>query len=200
MATLQELAASLGSDVPFFLYGGTALGLGRGEELYPLPAAAAPHALLVSPGIHVSTPAAFRALAREPLAELTAIDLANRMKRFQSLGWGLACARSHSRDWEVFCENDFEAAVFPQHPSIQSLHRQLGQLGASPARMSGSGSALFGVFRSRALRDKAAKALTGGSPEVRVHSIRFISRDQYRAAWRRALGVYLTEATAWPPK
>lgn len=199
-AELNSLAAALGSDVPFFLSGGTALGLGRGEELYPLPPAAAKWALVVAPGIHVATPPAFRALARPALTELTPIDWANKMKRFQLMAWGLACAAPEARNWDAFCENDFEAVVFPQHPLLKSLHRKLGQLGASPVRMSGSGSALFGVFPSRQQWAKAAKTLAGLSPEVSVHSIRFISRDQYRAAWRRALGVHLTEATAWPPR
>ncbi len=51
----------LGSDVPFFLHGGTALGIGRGTEFYPLPDLPEQPVLLVSPGIHVATPAAYRA-------------------------------------------------------------------------------------------------------------------------------------------
>ena len=60
---LHELACSLGSDVPFFVHGGTAIGQGRGEELYPV--ADFPHlpGLLVAPEIHVSTPDAYRALS-----------------------------------------------------------------------------------------------------------------------------------------
>ena len=61
---LIEIGASLGSDVPFFLMGGAALGLGRGTELYPLDFRVKTRALLVTPGIHVSTPEAFRALGR----------------------------------------------------------------------------------------------------------------------------------------
>lgn len=64
MELLARLAASLGSDVPFFLYGGTALGLGRGEELYPLPDAKPSPVLILAPPVHVSTPEAYRALGR----------------------------------------------------------------------------------------------------------------------------------------
>src|SRR5580704_7014671 len=60
---LQMLAMQLGSDVPFFLYGGTALGLGRGEELYPLPDLPAARGLLVVPPIHSSTAEAYRDLS-----------------------------------------------------------------------------------------------------------------------------------------
>ena len=64
-AKLHELAAELGSDVPFFLYGGTALGLGRGTELFPLADAPAARGLVVAPGIHVSTAEAYKALDRQ---------------------------------------------------------------------------------------------------------------------------------------
>ena len=72
---LMELAATLGSDVPFFLLGGTAVGLGRGTELYPLPDLASLPALLITPGIHVSTADAYRALNRRIAASANATDL-----------------------------------------------------------------------------------------------------------------------------
>ena len=61
---LSSIAARLGSDVPFFLHGGTVLGLGRGEELYPLPDQASAQGLLVVPAIHSSTAEAYRDLSR----------------------------------------------------------------------------------------------------------------------------------------
>ena len=67
MADLSEIAAGLGSDVPFFLHGGTALGLGRGEELYPLPDMPSLPVLVLAPPLHVSTPEAYRALGRGAL-------------------------------------------------------------------------------------------------------------------------------------
>ena len=200
LADLHRIAAGLGSDVPFFLYGGSALGLGRGEDLYPLPEPGPRHALLVTTGIHVSTPEAFAALARPALIELTPIDLTNKIGRFQSMAWGLVCAGSEGGGWEAFCENDFEAAVFPRFPLLQSLHRRLSQLGASPVRMTGSGSALFGVFASGEACGRAGSAMGKLPPKVDVHKIRFMSRAQYRAAWRRALGVHLTESASWLPE
>ena len=81
----MELAALLGSDVPFFLVGGTAVGVGRGTELYPLPdRGAGPRAgLLVAPGLHVATAAAYRALA----PELTTESQQNKIVSFQSRVW-----------------------------------------------------------------------------------------------------------------
>ncbi len=201
LAKLNAIAAALGSDVPFFLYGGTSLGLGRGEELYPLPEPQPPAGvLLVLPGIHVSTPAAFTALARPALTALTPIDLANKIERVQSMVWGSVCTGAVP-GWEAFCENDFEAAVFDQAPRLRTLHRQLVRLGARPARMSGSGSALFGLFASRAEAGRAAQALADqrNSKET-VHTVRFMNRGRYRAAWRRALAGHVTEVAAWPPR
>ena len=75
-ATLGELTAmgaQLGSDVPFFLLGGCALGLGRGEELYPLPEPKPLPVLVLAPRIHVSTPEAYKALGRPALTETDGI-------------------------------------------------------------------------------------------------------------------------------
>lgn len=200
LSELNRIAATLGSDVPYFLYGGAALGLGRGEELFPLPDPGPRHALLITPGVHVSTPAAFAALNRPFLTELTPSGLANKMGSLQSVAWGLACAISSGADWETFCENDFEAAVFPQFPLLKSLHRKLARSGATLVRMTGSGSALFGLFPSRQAAKQGMVSLGELPSKVAVQTIEFSSRAQYRAAWRRALREHLTETAAWPPK
>lgn len=192
---LAELAASLGSDVPFFLTGGAALGLGRGEELYALPAVPDVPVLLGCPGVPVSTPEAFRALGRRPVTELTSPGDHPRMKEFQLLVEGVVCPRS-AGDWMAFCENDFEAAVFPLYPQLAVLRQSLIERGARLARMSGSGSTLFGLFRSEAARDRAARQLAKDHPNVEWIPTRFIDRDRYRASWRRALGVSRSSARA----
>jgi 4-diphosphocytidyl-2-C-methyl-D-erythritol kinase len=183
---LHGMAERLGSDVPFFLHGGTAIGLGRGEELYPVPSLRAPNALLVAPGIHVSTPEAFRDLAR-PGPELTSEVRVNKMKGFRAFARALAV----DGGWEAHSGNDFEAAAFGRHPEIAALHRALLDLGARPARMSGSGSALFGVFPSPGARDRARASLLEANPRISVHPVKFITREQYRAAWRRALSAFV---------
>ncbi len=180
--TLHQLAAELGSDVPFFLIGGTVLGLGRGEELYPLPSIRERHALLLAPGVAVSTADAYRSLN----AALTPLLPPNKMKEFQLLARGLECP-DPAHGWKAFCENDFEAVVFKRHPLLKSLREALRQHGAQPARMSGSGAALFGVFESPVRLAKARRAIEAEYPLVRQESIRLITRGEYQARWRRAL-------------
>jgi 4-diphosphocytidyl-2-C-methyl-D-erythritol kinase len=189
-AHLQEIAGELGSDVPFFLHGGTALGLGRGDELYPLPEIASRPAILVAPGIHVSTPEAFRALNRE----LTQVTPSRNTSEFQSVAWKLGEQRT-SLDWNV--ANDFETAVFREHPQLQSIKRQLKKLGASPALMSGSGSTIFGIFQEAFSREAAIAALRGKYDTVLPVSL--INRSRYRTMWWRQLQDHIG-TRAWPPQ
>ena len=145
---LLELAAELGSDVPFFLIGGTAVGLGRGTELYPLADVAARHALVITPGIHSATPEAYRALDRESACE----PPPSLVRAFQPVAWQI---ESHWLNPGSAWTNDFESVVFREHSQLKSIKGKLQKLGARPALMSGSGSALFGMFSSRELRDRA---------------------------------------------
>ena len=171
-----RLAESLGSDVPFFLYGGTALGLGRGTELYPLPDLPSRAAVVVASGIHVSTADAYRALNRT----LTSTPESPILREFQTIAWDL----DNSSLDQVPLKNDFEDAVFGVHPRLAGFVRKLRRLGAGPALMTGSGSAVFGVFPSVARAREAAAAFAGGLAQP----VGFVSRKQYRRAWRRALG------------
>jgi len=189
-----RLALGLGSDVPFFLQGGTAMGLGRGEELYPLATPPAPHVLLLTPGLHVSTPEAFRSLARRPVAELTFTELVPTLETFRRLVAALT-ARPVAAGWQGFCENEFEGAVFGQHPRLAALRRKLERGGAEPARMSGSGSTLYGVFPSGG-RMRAARERLGDEAWI---ATRFLNQARYRAAWYRALAG-IADTTQWPPQ
>ena len=172
---LTGIAANLGSDVPFFLLGGAAVGLGRGTELYPLPDLPSFPALLITPGIHVSTPEAYRALSRtESLAR------AEDIRDFQSLAWRLPDSR-------LECQNDFETVVFRQHPQLKSIREKLLKLGARPALMSGSGSTVFGIFSKKDLRDRAARVMRKEFAVDQVHSVQLVSRSRYNAMWRRQL-------------
>jgi 4-diphosphocytidyl-2-C-methyl-D-erythritol kinase len=189
---LSAIAAQLGSDVPFFLHGGTALGLGRGEELYPLPEAGNVHALLIAPGIHSSTAEAYRDLS----ATLTSIPLQNKLNSFQQQLWAGWNGSSLSDQ-----ENDFEAVVFARHPELRQIRDRLLNLGAKHAMMTGSGSAIFGVFADRSLLEVAS----GSFPDERAFPISFLSRAQYRSQWHRALKQHLappseTSHAPWPPR
>jgi 4-diphosphocytidyl-2-C-methyl-D-erythritol kinase len=189
---LLELAARLGSDVPFFMQGGSAIALGRGEELYPAPDFPSLFGLLVAPGIAVSTPEAYRSLARGTESAASA----RIMREFSSLFVAVAAAAAKwcSRwDGSNFGVNDFEAPVFLAHPSLLSWKSKLKSAGAIHAMMSGSGSSVFGLFRSGDAARKAAKQLQGG--DVRI--FRMLSRRRYQQIWHRSLHPYSDQL--WPP-
>jgi len=187
---LIRLGADLGSDVPFFLLGGTAVAMGRGTELYPLPDRRAQRGLVVAPEIHVSTADAYRRLS----AELTTELQQNKMVSFQSSAWrgsvpGPGEAESSSG------QNDFETVVFSRHPELKSIKQRLLKLGARPALMSGSGSAVFGLFPEREKLHRAIQSLR----EERIFPITLVSRGRYRAEWWKRLGAH-TKEKLWPPQ
>ncbi len=169
---LIRLAAQLGSDVPFFLLGGTAAVLGRGEELYPLEDLRSPHVLVVSPDVHVSTPAAYRALS----VRLTPESVQPKLADFQT---GLWSGKT------VSAANDFEAVVFEQHPQLRTIRNRLLRAGATTALMTGSGSSVFGVFPG----PRELSVAAGLFPKEKVFQVRFLTRAAYRAVWRRRLTV-----------
>lgn len=178
-ANWVRLAESLGSDVPFFLYGGTALGLGRGGELYPLPDQPAKPALVVSTGIHVSTAEAYRALGRPAADALTSASASPILGEFQTVAWAL----NGSGPVCLPFTNDFEKIVFEMHPELAAIARKLRRLGADPAMMTGSGSAIFGIFKTSAEAGTAAAKFPPGT----AFPVRFLPRKRYDRIWRRAL-------------
>jgi 4-diphosphocytidyl-2-C-methyl-D-erythritol kinase len=185
---LIGLGARLGSDVPFFFLGGTALGLGRGTELYPLPELPAEALVLLAPAIHVSTAEAYRALGRG----LTSDVEQNMIDSFQSLVWSVGTGLSHGGPKGVL-GNDFEGVVFDRHPELRSLKRKLLRLGARAAMMTGSGSALFGIFDSR---KDAARVLPSFGRE-QAYTAAMVSRSRYRAMWERQMAAHCVERI-WP--
>lgn len=176
LAELTDLAETLGSDVPFFLRGGTAVGLGRGGELYPIPEPPSVPLVLLTTGIHVSTPAAYQGLNRT----LTEEKHSPILIEFQTVAWSLGQRTLE----ELELKNDFEESVFRQHPQLPALANRLRRFGARPALMTGSGSALFGVFPNREMAKAAAAKFPPGTAFVE----RLLSRARYVSAWRRALG------------
>ena len=180
---LGSLAAQLGSDVSFFLQGGTAVGVGRGHEVFPLPGGPSPRGLLVAPGIHVSTADAYRRLS----PHLTSESQQNKIFSFGSLVWagGVSLAAC----------NDFEAVVFQQHPRLAALKKKLVRAGAFVALMSGSGSAVFGLFRTGGDVSRALASLQ----RENAFRISLVSRARYRALWWRALEEHI-DHRIWPPQ
>jgi 4-diphosphocytidyl-2-C-methyl-D-erythritol kinase len=141
---LHEIALGLGSDVPFFLTGGTAYATGRGEILTPLPRASGIPLLLLIPEERVSTAAAFGMLQR--FSPTLGID------RYRAMTDLL----SHAAE----LVNDFEEPVFAMLPSLRTMKTRLLDSGAAWAAMSGSGSTIVGAFRSVADRDAARARFT----------------------------------------
>src|SRR5260370_2639311 len=133
-AVLIEIAASLGSDVPFFLLGGRALGVGRGEEVYPLPDIPRRSLLVVSPsGISVPTADAYRWLA----LRLPKPPHPPTLWTFSALCWSLH--RSGLSD-------DFERAVFRRIPRLAAIKREMLRRGAAQPALAASGSAALAAL------------------------------------------------------
>jgi 4-diphosphocytidyl-2-C-methyl-D-erythritol kinase len=167
---LMEIAASLGADVPFFLFGGRALGIGRGDEIYPLPDIPKLTLLVVSPSdIHVPTPDAYRWLKAPAL---TKTHSASKLWKFCSLSWSSPAAAGTQGSG---LSNDFETPVFQRHPRLAQIKRALLQRGATEASLAGSGSAVFGVFPSPALARRAAV----GFQDEHTFVCETVSRDRY---------------------
>ena len=168
-ARLMEIASSLGADVPFFLFGGRALGVGRGDEIYPLPDIAKMTVLVVSPQeIHVPTADAYRWVKAPAYSGSTLTKGAANSKLFEF------CALCWSAQ-ESGLSNDFERPVFRRHPRLDRIKRALLWGGATEASLAGSGSAVFGVFPSPAMARRAAV----GFPNDQTFVCETVSRDRY---------------------
>jgi 4-diphosphocytidyl-2-C-methyl-D-erythritol kinase len=178
---LIEIAVSLGADVPFFLFGGRALGVNKGDEIYPLDDISKHAILVVMPkDIHVPTPEAFRWAKAPSLAavrsspQLTKSMLNHKLWGFCALCWSAQASG---------LSNDFERPVFRRYPRLAAIKRDLLQAGATEAMLAGSGSAVFGVFPSPALARRAAV----GFPSDQTFVCETISRDRYQRLVQTAL-------------
>ena len=194
-----EIASGLGSDVPFFLTGGSAVGIGRGTEVYELPDLKPEPLLVISTGLHVATGAAYQALDSHGNGGLTAADWSSKINEFQAFVRVLA-SRHSAGAASPFSANDFEAVVFRQFPQLQTIARKLSKLGASgvrpSVRMTGSGSAIFAIFGFRGERDRAEAVLKGKYSGIPAS---LVSREGYRRLWRRQLNQHIRgDKSLWP--
>jgi 4-diphosphocytidyl-2-C-methyl-D-erythritol kinase len=154
---LHGLASSLGADVPFFLAGRPAIGTGRGDVLSPLLDAEGrpyriPFPVVVAvPAARVPTPAAYALVAPDhrPRPDLAAAILSNDMER-----------------WRREIENDFQGPVVAHYPGVGDALALLRDAGAEYTSLSGSGSAVFGIFATEASAREAADAVRGGGLTV----------------------------------
>lgn len=167
---LLELAAELGSDVPFFLLGGTALGLGRGEVLEPMPEVIEPYMLVATPPVEVSTREAFEAIGAKNLTE----------SELQST---LVICRRDAQNLKIsqsgLC-NDFESSVFGKFPEVEELKWGFQESGVRAAQMSGSGASVFAVFDKEETRQATLEAFRNRN--WRMFAAATLSRSEYREA------------------
>jgi 4-diphosphocytidyl-2-C-methyl-D-erythritol kinase len=163
---LHSLAANLGSDVPFFLSGGTALGTGKGEIIFPLPDPVPCHLVIIFPGIHVSTAEAYRSLN-------LGLTSSAEDRRIQGFCGQLQTGRAFLT--EIF--NDFEASILAAHPPIMEAKSFLKSRGSVATLLSGSGSSVFGFFSDEESAFAAARESTRAT--WRVFPAKTLSRAEY---------------------
>ena len=149
-AELKEVAAGLGSDVPFLLKGGTALGTGRGNEITPLPQLPGLEILLVVPAasIEAKTPTMYRALTPDDFSDGA---------RTRAIAGDLAGGNLTSADG---C-NAFERAAREIFPGLRNVWDGVAQVAGHPPRLSGAGPAMYVMPSSESERIRVAEFLQG---------------------------------------
>jgi len=195
-----RIAAQIGSDLPLFVVAGTVLGVGRGEEVYPLADLSPAPLVVVTPEVGVSTPQAFadwdRLMSKAGRAKASAAQLTHpgASDRLFEVGCVLsAWLRGSSHDGapakgggragslsdlvRAGIENDFERVVFSQFPELRDMKRALERAGSRYASLSGSGSTLYGLFGSAAEAAKAAQGLR--QQGLKAIATRTLTRREY---------------------
>ncbi len=194
-----RIAAEVGSDLPLFLIGGTVLGVGRGEEVYPLLDLPTMHVVVVTPTVGVSTPKAF---ARwDERAALTGTEAAGTINEFGRSVFSWLSDSFYPQAWPASgvpakggnraetplldlvragIDNDFEHVVFPEYPELSAVKQGLEREGARYASLSGSGSTLYGLFASSGAAQTAAEHMQAdGHAAVATTTL---TRDEYHKA------------------
>lgn len=189
---LHALARRLGADVPFFLVGGTALGIGRGDEVYPLRLQVKAEVVVVDPGVSISTAAVFQRID----ASLTHRENSHTIFCFVSRDL------ERQRAYAVL-SNDLETAALEEAPELKARAGQIRGIlvreGAFMASLSGSGASLFGLFEDAHGARRAEAAIKAAG--LRAYRGSTLSLDQYRRSWLRSLasvgGGPSKERTSW---
>lgn len=134
---MRNIAQTLGSDVPFFLFAPSAVVAGRGEAVKPVAVQNARWAVLVNPGFGVETRWAYHELATSRQGVRPLSDRQRRLDEQTQVDWPQLKAAA---------ENDFESPVFAKHPALGAIKQTLLSRGAEIALLSGSGATVFGLY------------------------------------------------------
>jgi 4-diphosphocytidyl-2-C-methyl-D-erythritol kinase len=159
-ATLRRLAAGLGSDVPFFLRGGTALGAGRGETISRLPPISEREVVLGTPPFGLETATVYRALAAPLTAAKADVTVPRLFLKF-----------AEGNDFALVT-NDLEAVAFRLRGELAIFKDALSRVGAEAALVSGSGSTVFGLFRAGTDVTSLIGNLRGAFPDWTLRACR----------------------------
>src|SRR5437660_10483987 len=168
---LLDVASSLGADVPFFLFGGTARGTGIGNKITPLPETDEKFVLIIKPNTNISTARAYQSLNSCSLTTTKGKTILSSSQPDEIFG---------SFNPEAL-ENDFERVVFELAPETERVKIALMNAGADAALLAGSGSAVFGIFASKNAQERAIQAIALEAG-WRVFPCRTVGRNGYRNA------------------
>jgi len=168
-AELKEMAARLGSDVAFFLEGGTAYGSGRGENIQPIEDIDKTDVLVVNPCFSIPTFKIYQALNLSSGAMLTTSDTNTKIRRFQK-DWA-------QNKWSVL-KNDLEATAFSRYPVLDEMKKALRNAGSEFVMLSGSGSSLFSIGQ----RDEVLGQIKNAEifEQAQLYSCHTVSKREYR--------------------
>jgi len=159
---LANLGAELGSDVPFCVYGGTALATGRGEKIKPIPSPPKCWVILIKPRIGVSTKEIYEAL---DATKRKKIDIEGMLTSIET------------KDYNGICErlgNSLEEVTFKRYPSVAEIKKKLIQFGADAVLMSGSGPTVFALVRKEYKLRRIINSLNGCFRDYEIHAVRLI--------------------------
>lgn len=171
---LITIAARIGADVPFFLFGGSMLGTGTGTTLSALPDSSAHHLVIIAPSAGVST--------RDAYASLQAVPLTSDTSEFILSSSQNGVVSGDSPPWLTSdFANDFESVIFDIYPEIGRAKDLLLAAGAKAALMTGSGSSVLGVFADQKSQQQALEKIQCEAG-WRIFPCVTVSRNEYRRA------------------
>jgi 4-diphosphocytidyl-2-C-methyl-D-erythritol kinase len=204
-----RIAAEVGSDLPLFLIGGTVLGAGRGEQVYAMQDLPSFPCVIATPAVGVSTPVAFADWDKRKAdqGKLTCQNGFGTMNGFSYSVYEWLSGTSYSptgvpdKGWDraeallldlvrTGIENDFESVVFPKYPAIREVKRALEKSGAKYVSLSGSGSAVYGLFADKAEAEIAAKSLNDN--DIPAQATATLTRTEY---WNQMFARQLATGT-----